>query len=91
MTALSMTPVSRTDLDTLIDTLTYSELNDVRLRIAERMKHMREIGVEQIRSKFLEEAAALGLSPEDILAPTRKQRRKKRRLQIDDVASEVAF
>jgi hypothetical protein len=72
----------------LIEKLNYNQLNDVRVRIAERMKHMRENGVEQMRLKFIEDGAALGLAPEDIFAPPKKQRRKRRRHKEEDVTKD---
>jgi hypothetical protein len=62
-----------------ITTLNYNQLNELRGHIAERMKTMRESGVEQMRLKLIEEAAALGLAPEDILGAPKKQRRRRRR------------
>jgi len=72
----------------LIEKLNYNQLNDIRVRIAERMKHMRESGVEQMRLKFIEDAAALGLSPEDIFAPPKKQRRKRRKHKEDEATDD---
>lgn len=74
---------SQTDWDAAIATLPYTDLNDLRTRIAERMKHMRETGVEQMRLKIIEDAAALGLSPEDIFTAQKKQRRKRKPKQDD--------
>ena len=74
----------------LIDKLTFAQLNDVRAHISERMKHMRETGVEEMRLKFIEDAAALGLSPEDIFAPVKKQRRKRRKHKEGDGTDDTA-
>ena len=43
------------------------------------MKEMREKGTEQLRLKFIEDVAALGLAPEDVFATTKKKRGRKPR------------
>jgi hypothetical protein len=63
----------------IIAKLNYNQLHEIRVHINERMKAMRENGVEQLRFKFIEEAAALGLAPEDIFGAPKKQRRKRRK------------
>lgn len=77
--------LSQVQCNELIEKFNYNELNDLRARIAERMKHMRESGVEQMRLKFIEDAAALGLSPEDIIAAPKKQRRKRRKHKEEEL------
>lgn len=72
----------------LIEKVNYTQLNDIRVRITERMKQMRENGVEQMRLRFIEDAAALGLSPEDIFAPPKKQRRKRRKYKEEDATED---
>ena len=85
-----MTEVSQEQWTELIAKLNYNELNDIRVHISERMKHMRENGVEHMRLKFIEDAAALGLSPEDIFTPPKKQRRKRRKHKEDDASDDAA-
>ena len=59
-----------------LDFLNVKELRDT---CNARMKEMRESGTEQLRLKFIEDAAALGLSPEDVFGVHKKQRRKRRK------------
>ena len=63
--------------------LSYPELHEIRVHITERMKQMRETGTEQLRLKFIEDAAALGLTPEDFFGAAKKQRRKRRKSKGD--------
>jgi len=67
-----------------ITALDYLQLNELKDRIAERMSEMRDSGVGQLRLKLITEAAALGLTAEDIIGTTKKQRRKRRRCKQDD-------
>src|SRR5688572_21632241 len=60
----------------LVSKLSYPQMHDLRTHINERMKIMRQTGVEQMRLKFIEDAAALGLAPEDIFGTTDTKRRK---------------
>jgi hypothetical protein len=61
-----------------ITSLDYTQLNELRTRIDERMKEMREIGVPELRVRFSEAAAALGLSVEEIVGAPKKRKRRAR-------------
>jgi hypothetical protein len=61
-----------------VASLDYAELTELRTRIDERMKEMRERGVPELRVRFSEAAAALGLSVEDIVGVPRKRKRRAR-------------
>ena len=57
-----------------IDNLEFKQLAELRARIDERMREMREQSVPELRHRFADEAAALGLSLDDILGKPRKKR-----------------
>lgn len=57
-----------------IEQLDFKGLAELRARIDERMKEMRDSCVPELRTRFTEEAAALGLSLDDILGVKRKKR-----------------
>ena len=59
-----------------ITTLDYIQLNELRQQITIRMKAMRETGISDLRTRFLKDAAALGLAVEDIIGTPRKKERK---------------
>ena len=59
-----------------ITTLDYPQLNELRTRIDERMKELRETGLPQLRARFAEDAAALGLSVEEIFGAEKKRGRR---------------
>lgn len=61
-----------------IETLDYTQLADLRARIDQRMSEMRETGVPELRTRFSEQAAALGLSIEDIVGTPKKRPRRAR-------------
>jgi hypothetical protein len=61
-----------------IASLDYAQLNELRTRIDERMKEMRETGVPELRTRFAEAAAALGLSIEEIVGAPKKRKRRTR-------------
>ena len=61
-----------------ISTLNYMQLNELRTRIDQRMTEMRETGVPQLQSRFAEEAAALGLTMEDIVGAVKKRKKTAR-------------
>jgi hypothetical protein len=62
-----------------ISQLTFNELHALRALVTDRMKEMRESGTEQLRLKFIEDAAALGLAPEDVFGTGKKTRKKFRK------------
>ena len=67
----------------------YPELSELKAKIETRMQDMRETGVSALRERFAEEAAALGVTLEEVLAsnkanvgvresPVMRVRRRKR-------------
>lgn len=67
-----------------ISTLDFLQTKELRDSCNTRMKEMRESGTEQLRLKFIDDAAALGLAPEDVFGVHRKPRRKRRKSKDDD-------
>ena len=61
-----------------IASLDYAQLNELRTSIDERMKEMRETGVPELRVRFSEAVAALGLSIEEIVGAPKKRKRRSR-------------
>jgi hypothetical protein len=56
--------------------LNYSELNDLREAVSERMMQMRENGITQLRATIAEQAQILGVELKDLIS--RKTRRLRR-------------
>jgi hypothetical protein len=50
-----------------ISGLNFQELNELRGRIETRVQEMRETGAPQLREEFMQKAAALGLTIEDVV------------------------
>jgi len=73
-----------------IESLDFLEVKALRDACNVRMKEMRETGTEQLRLKFIDDAAALGLSPEDVFGVAKKQRRKRRKAK-DDAADDAVL
>jgi TATA-binding protein-associated factor Taf7 len=61
-----------TDLD--ISSFNYPELNELKSKIETRMQDMRETGVPTLRERFIEEAAALGVTLEEVVASGKTRR-----------------
>lgn len=56
--------------------LSYVELDELRTHIDARMTELRETGVPQLRERLAAEAAALGLSIEEVVGSARKRKRR---------------
>ena len=56
-----------------ISGLTYPELNELREMVEIRMEELREQGVPALRERFTEEAAALGVTLEEVMGSSRKK------------------
>jgi hypothetical protein len=54
----------------------YSQLSELKERIATRMREIRATGVEELRTRLIADAAAIGLEPGDVFA-LKKARRKR--------------
>ena len=61
-----------------ISDLGFSQLKELRDACNSRMKDMREVGSEELRRKLIEDAAALGLAPEEVFQLPKKRRRRRR-------------
>lgn len=61
-----------------ISTMDYAQLTDLRSRIEERMNEMRANGVPELRARFSQEAAAFGLSIEDVFGTGKKRKANSR-------------
>lgn len=57
-----------------INSLPYNELIDLRTRVDERLREIRENGVPELRNRFADEAAALGLSLDEVFGAPKKRR-----------------
>lgn len=57
-----------------ISGLTFQELNDLRGRIDARVQEMRETGAPALRERFAQEAAAIGLTIEEIVQAGKSKR-----------------
>jgi hypothetical protein len=66
-----------TDLD--ISGFNYPELNELKSKIETRMQDMRETGVPTLRERFVEEAAALGATLEEVVASGKGKRGRPRK------------
>ena len=67
-----------------ISQLDFLQVKELRDACNLRMKEMRESGTEHLRLKFIEDAASLGLAPEDVFGAAKKHKRKRRKLKDDD-------
>lgn len=71
-----------------IDTLTFADLLDLRGRVEDRLKGMRESNVNQLRMRFADEAAIVGLTMDDVMRVQKKRRgRKPNGIALVDVDS----
>lgn len=66
-----------TDLD--ISGFNYPELSELKAKIETRMQDMRESGVPTLRERFIEEAAALGVTLEEVVASGKGKRGRQRK------------
>lgn len=57
----------------------YSELRELKGRIEARMHDMQEIGVPALRARFIEEATALGVTLEEVVASGKTRRGRQRK------------
>ena len=61
-----------------ISLLDYAELNELRTRITERMKEMRDTGITQLRATIAHQAQVLGVDLMDLIPKKTRKTRKKR-------------
>jgi hypothetical protein len=73
-----------------ISTFTYPELTNLKTKIETRMQEMRETGVPALRERFAEEAGALGLTLEEIMASNKAKRGRPRKPRNEGEEAEAA-
>ena len=66
-----------TELD--ISGFTYPELSELKAKIETLIRDMRETGVPAMRERFIEEAAALGVTLEQVVASGKARRGRPRK------------
>ena len=76
-----------TELD--ISSFTYPELSELKAKIEARIQDMRETGVPAIRERFIEEAAALGVTLEQVVASGKARRGRPRKSNGGGQATEA--
>jgi len=59
-----------------ISDLNYTELNQLRDAVCERMKEMRDTGITQLRATIAEQAQILGVELKDLIPRKTRRRRK---------------
>ena len=57
-----------------LNAMNYTQLSSLRERIEEKVREMREVGGPALREKFTEEAAAIGMTIEEIVQTGQKRR-----------------
>jgi TATA-binding protein-associated factor Taf7 len=70
-----------TELD--ISGLNYPELSELKAKIETRIQDMREAGVPALSERFVEEAAALGVTLEEVVASGKMKRGRPRKPRQD--------
>ena len=76
-----------TELD--ISGFNYPELSELKAKIEMRIQDMRKTGVPTLRARFVEEAAALGFTLEEIVASNKGKRGRPRKPRIQGEQAEV--
>jgi len=80
--------MTATDMD--ISGFTYPELSDLKAKIETRMQDMRETGVPTLRERFIEEAAALGVTLEEVVASGKARRGRPRKSNGGELAADAS-
>ena len=70
--------------DVDIGGLTYPELTELKDTIEVRMEEMRREGVPALRERFAEEAAALGVTLEEVVGAAKKKRGRPRKAHVEE-------
>ena len=78
-----------TELD--ISGFNYPELSELRAKVETRMRDMRETGVPTLRERFVEEAAALGVTLEEVVASGKGKRGRPRKARDAGEEAEPAL
>jgi hypothetical protein len=69
---------------------TYPELTDLKTKVETRMEEMRATGVPALRERFAQEAAALGVTLDEIMASNKPKRGRPRRPRNEGEEVEAA-
>ena len=69
-----------------ITALDYHQLEQLQDQITAHVRELRERGIAQLRDRFISEAAALGLTAEEVVGARIKRRKKRRHHQNDNAA-----
>ena len=67
-----------------IGSLIYPELTELKDAIEARMEEMRREGVPALRERFSEEAAALGVTLEEVVGAAKKKRGRPRKTRVEE-------
>ena len=59
-----------------ISNLDYGQLCELKVRIGHRLVELRETEAPRLREKFAQQAAAIGMMPEEILGTAKKAKRQ---------------
>lgn len=78
-----------TELD--ISGFNYPELTELKGKIEVRMQDMRETGVPALRERFIEEAAALGVTLEQVVASNKGKRGRPRKPRSEGEEAEAVL
>lgn len=73
-----------------ISRFTYPELTELKTKIETRIQEMRETGVPALRERFAEEAAALGVTFEEVVASNKAKRGRPRKPRNEGEEVEAA-
>lgn len=69
----------------------YPELSELKAKIETRRQDMRETGVPALRERFVEEAAALGVTLEQVVASSKGKRGRPRKPRDEGEATEAVL
>jgi hypothetical protein len=72
------------ELDVDVSHMNYPALAALKERIEEKVREMREVGAPALREEFVEAAAALGMTIEEIVQTGAKRRGRPRKDQEED-------
>ena len=67
-----------------IGSLIYPELTELKEAIEARMEEMRREGVPALRERFADEAAALGVTLEEVVGAAKKKRGRPRKARVEE-------
>jgi len=71
--------------------LSYPELNQLKGMVEARMEELREQGVPTLRERFAEEAAALGVTLEEVVGASKKKPGRPRKPRNYDEVEEAVL